>query len=247
MSHEELPADQKMKVTVEAMGAVLLLYASYSELSDKLLKTFSLDQSIYAPSVARLVACVLGLIVCGYIIVGTKTENQKVFAYSKIARILAWMFICPMLLALVMTIVELWKQQPTSLGASESYYEMPLKACERQAKNGEDEAKLRTYLCRLNIPDEYKNKFKHLKVFIAPSSGFVLKDVSPIAKENIVIEKKQEPIEEGKFEALHSEFLFPEFDSTKEWRVRVTIGTSNEQVKFSDEPPIKANIYFYKE
>ena len=246
MSHEEVPADQKLKATVEAMGAVLLLYASYSELSDKLLKTFSLEQSIYAPSVARLVACVLGLIVCGYIIVGTKTENQKVFAYSKIARILAWIFIWPMLLALVMTIVELWKQQPTSLGANESYYEMSVEACERQAKGGEDEAKLRTYLCRLNIPNEYKNKFKHLKVFIAPNSGFVLKDVSPIPKENIVIEKKQAPIEVGPFEDLRSEFLFPEFDSTKEWKVRVTIGTSDVQVKFSDQPPINAIIFFYK-
>jgi hypothetical protein len=245
MSYEEIPGSGATKAIIESISAVLVLYASYSELSDKLLKAFSLEQSNYASIIGRITTCVLGIFVCLHILFSTKTEKPNIFAYSRIPRLFAGVIIWLVLISLGTTIFDMFSQAPTSLGTNESYYDLSAKAWQRKP-NSDNEATVRTYIYQLNIPDEYKNKYKDIKVFIAPSQGFILKNVSPIAKESKAIQRNQEPLEAGKFENLRSEWLFPEFDSSNEWKLLVTVGTNNSEVRFSNEAPLKATVYFYR-
>lgn len=244
MGYEEISGGGATKAIIESMSAVLVLYASYSELSDKVFKAFSIEQSDYASTIGRLITCLLGVFVCLHILFSVKTEKPKIFAYSRIPRLFAGAIIWLILLSLGITAFTFFNQTPTSLGASEAYYELPAKAWERARTEGDPA--VRTYIARLNIPNEYKNKYKDLKIFIAPGRDFILKDVFPVAKENKVIQQSQEPLEDGKFGNLRSEWLFPEFDPNNEWKLLVKVGTSNDEIKFSDEPPIKATVYFYR-
>jgi len=246
MGYEEIPTGGTTKAIIESMSAVLVLYASYSELSDKILKAFSIEQSDSVSNIGRLITCIFGVFVCLHILFSTKIEKPTVFVYSRIPRLFAGLIIWLVIISLGITVFDFFNQTPTSLGQNESYYEIPTVAWEEDPNSAGGEAAVRTYVYRLNIPDEYKNKYKDLKVFIVPGRDFILKNVSPAARENKIIMQNQEPMESGKFENLRSEWLFPDFDSSNEWKLSVAVGKRNENVKFSDEPPLKATLYFYR-
>jgi len=92
IAYDENPTGGVTKPIIESMSAVLILYASYSELTDKLLKTFSLEQSSSASTIGRIVTCIFGSFVCLHIIFSRKSGSPTIFAYSKLQRLWGGVF-----------------------------------------------------------------------------------------------------------------------------------------------------------
>lgn len=244
--YEEAPADGATKAIVEAMSAVLILYASYSELSEKFLKAFFLSESEYAPFIGRVIMCVLGGFVCLHILFSTKTGRPTIFSYSRIPRLFAGVIFWLVLVSLVWSLFDFFSQRPAIIGQSEAYYEVPAKFWRSEQTSAGGDTQTATYVCRLSIPEEYKDKYRDVAVLVAPARGFTLKDVSPKSKENKVIARSQEPLEVGRFHSQHSEWLFPDFSEENEWELVVVVERSAVGVKFTDQPPVSAIVYFYK-
>jgi hypothetical protein len=240
MRYEEIPGSGATKTVVESISAVLVLYASYSELSEKVLKAFFLEQSYYASTIGRLVTCLLGIFVCLHILFARKPGDPAVFAYSKIPRLFGGIIFWLVLASLAITSYELANETRTSVGLNSGYYELPATECQPTI-----ESKGR-YVCRLLVPPGYKEQYRDLKVVILPTGDFLLESVTPFAKEKIVLLQSQEPLEAGKFNGLRSSWEFPQFDSGNDWRMMITLGKTNAKETFPEQAPLRITIYFYK-
>lgn len=243
---EESSTEGLTKKIIEGLGAVLILYASYSELTDKILKTFSLAQGDSASIIGRMITCLFGLFVCMHIVFNRKSGRPTTFAYSKLQRLLANLTVPLIIVSLGMTAWQFLHERPVSLGQNDSYFDLSTSDCARKFEPGEDPSASRTYVCQINVPKEAQNSFKDLKVFVTTARDYVLKEVVPLPKENKPIKQGQEPLKVGGFGNLRWEWVFPEFDLNNGWMLKVTVGSANRNRGLNDEAPLKATVYLYK-
>jgi hypothetical protein len=234
------------KKLIEGLGAVLILYASYSELTDKILKTFSIAQGDSASLVGRMITCIFGVFVCLHIVFAKNPGSPTIFAYSKLQRLLANLTLPLILVSLGMTTWQFFNEKKPILGQNESYFDLPAKDCVRKVESGEDASKSRTYICAITIPNEAKDTFKDIKVFVTPVRDYVVTNVVPVSKDNNVIKQSQEPLKAGGFGNLRWEWVFPEFNPTNEWKIKVTVESAKLNGGLTDEAPIRTTVYLYK-
>jgi hypothetical protein len=237
------PAEGTTKKFIEAISAVLILYASYSELTEKILKTFALEQSDSASVIGRGLTSLFGVLICLHILFSRSGGTNSVFTYSRVQRIMAHLIIFPVAFSLVMIVWQYFRQPVTTIGTIRSYYELPEKnLCVRENKTGEDSRASRTYLCSLNLPQELKAAQNNIKVSIEPKTSFILTRTSPVSKEGTTIDAGQEPMLQTSG-SLRWEWVFQKFDPRIEWKILATVNTNTLQGEFTDEIPLKGTVY----
>lgn len=235
------------KTIAESLSAVLVLYASYSELSEKILKALSFDQSFYAAGIVRLLTCLIGIAICLHILFARKAGAATTLEYSQIPRLLAGVIIWLVLISVGITLYDLVNQPPFLPEVHSGSYEVPTTQCLAKADSEATETGgVRSYECHLTIPATYKDQYRDLRVFIAPIGNFKLKKVIPIPKVQTAVPQAEGPLEVGEFDAVRSNWEFPQFDPNKDWTMLVTLVKPNLKERFPDQAPLKVTIYFYK-
>ncbi len=241
----ETPTEAPTKFIVECLTAVLVLYASYSELTEKILKTFSPDQSYSASIGARIITCGFGIFVCVHIIFATKTGQAKTFAYTRLQRWLARGTLVFVVGSLGWIGWDYFHQPPTTLGEIGSYYEVPPSEWS-QTRSPQTASTMRTYVWRVELLKEVRKRHQNLRVSVEPAKGFALKSSAALPKESKAIPTIQEPMLSESGPGRWT-WAFAEFDPSLEWRIEVQVEPSTSNVRFTDgQLPLKATVYLHK-
>src|SRR6185312_8698552 len=95
-----------------SLGAVLALFAAYSDLSQRFVEFLPVSLSPYSLTIGRFVMSLLGVFVCGHILVSIEpmsaSDPQKTFSYGRLPRWLASGLIVCVLVGLGFAIYDLF-------------------------------------------------------------------------------------------------------------------------------------------
>jgi hypothetical protein len=233
-----------VKALAETFKEVLALYAAYSEVAEKFVKTIPFVSDELSKDWLRVLTSALAVFVSGYILFATKEGKPKVYAYTKLARRVAGVLIWLMIFSLGQSLYYLvWAPNPY-IGRANSVYSLPREAWQLKADAPPSPDTL-TYTAKLGIPEGQGNKYKDLGVRILPLDGFTLEGVDP-AHSNTVAQE-QEPAEDGNFSPTRSGWHFRDFDEKGGWTFTVKLRKPKGVSNPPPQPPIEAYILLYKD
>ena len=233
------------KAILESLGALLALVAAYSDLSQRFIELVPVSISSYSLTIGRLIAGILGVLVCGHILVSQDPSTPggpKVFSYGRLPRWIASVFVLFVLVGLGVATYDLFH---TRTPYGDSYFgsrELPSSAWQLQQDPNASASDARTYMAKIVLAEK-KVEYKHLLISVVPIEEYKLLNVSPHTSKTIPT--SQEPLDFIGSNTNTSKWLFPEFDESLEWRLSVTVTTTSNKV-FSDKFPFQATVYFSK-
>ena len=123
--------------------------------------------------------------------------------------------------------------------------DMPRSGWRVEPQRAGDDPGLERYSAPIEIPMGMSGKYRDIRVFIQPRQGYQLVSVEPRSRGNRAVPSGQEPAEVGSFRSLRSEWLFPEFDSSLEWRLVVDVRQSVQSKVRRGTVPLSATLYFH--
>ena len=234
-----------LKAFVEFLSQFLALYAAHSEVVYKFLGLFSIPLPYMW---GRVISSALGAFLCGYMLFSRNKEYRNVYTFPRIPRIVAGFIVWPILIALVISGYKLLFAPKTYVEpVYSSSFDLVANSWRTQDAIGKGSSEIRIYSSWIHMPTEKRRRFEHVKIFIEPFEGFKLLDVQPKCAEGKILERNQEPLEVGRFENFRSEWLFPFFDDSMQWKLIVKISKVKPKVTFPKEAPLRATVFFHKD